>query len=884
MNNFNKYYLKENKAIIFVMVLFFLIPFISFSQITLYGRVAEEQSDEPISNVSILIKNAKESYLINFTSSDENGNYHIEFSKDADTLLIESSIISHLPVKKILIISKDKKSYNLNFSLHQRLTELDEILIEGKKRPINVKKDTTIYNINQFKDGTERVVEDLLKKLPGISIGDNGEIKFKGKQVVKVLLDNDNIFDSNYTIGTRNISSEIIEEIQAIEDYNSNPLLKGVKSSEDVAINLVLKDGMTDVSGNAEVGAGLKDKLLAKVNTIVVSKRLKGFSTLSYNNIGENYSPHNFATNSLDLSKINEYRQRTNNLVNSTGFNSTLPNNRISINDNFFNSNNALFRVNNKISLRANYNLFSDKLTRKEKHNTIYAFDDDVLEIVNSENITKKPLINTVEYELIYRINKKSLLTSIGKWDLQTIDKMAFGLNNNSVFDNATKSRDLLLKNDTEYSYKINEKEVLQFFSSISINTIPQNVNIRFEDQILDQEIKFKKNYFKLQSSYLSKVEQSEYELNLGYNFIEDFVDSNLNGLEVNNQNLMNDVYYKISNIYANFNFQYKWNKWRFITKLNNSLFQIKLNDINRFSVYDISFLSIRPTITINYSLNKISHFYLSGFMANQLPSANNIYSGLILTNSRSLRNNNFKFNLFNNNVSLLGFRINDFYSLFQFNASARYSYKKMGYINQFNIDENADFFTSIVDVTNNSNLDFNLDFEKYIHPLKTTINFNSSYTISRYQNIINDSELRNNTSKSLFGQLEMRTGFKSSLNFENKILFNNNEYSSNTNASNSFTSFQNDFSVKYLKNAFQLELESQYFKPDLSKNTRGDLFLDVLLNYKPSKSKLEYNITAKNLLNKKVYRNINTSDFSTSTFEHNLQERFILLSVQFKF
>lgn len=866
------------------MVLFFLMYANAFSQHIIKGKVIEDIDNEPIPYVSILIKNVKNAYLINFTSTDEEGNFSIELTKALDSVLIETSIISHLPKSELLIFDKTKKNYAINFRLQQRLTVLEEVYIEGKKPKITVKIDTTLYNVNQFKDGSEHVVEDLLKNLPGISVGDNGAIKFKGKQVTRVLLDGDNIFNENYTIGTKNIDFEIIEEVQAIEDYNTNPLLKGIKSSDDVAINLILKKGKTDISGNAEIGLGLEHKKLMKANTISVSKKLKGFSTISYNNIGENYSPHNFTSNIVELSKINESNQRTNDLVNSSGFNSNLPNNRISVNNNFFGSINALYKINEKLSFRANRNFFKDKLKRDELYNTTYKFENQELNISNQENSIKKPLINTFEYDLIYNINKKSLLTSTGKWDSQSIKKSAIGFNNEINFENITKSKDVFLKNDIEYTYRINNKNVLQFFGSLSSNDVPQNVDVLFENDALKQTIDFKKNYFKLQSSLISKAKKSEYELDLGYNFIENIIDSELQGLDNSNQYFTNDIYYKPTEIYANFVYRYRMDKWRFTTKLYNSLFNVKLNDLNLQTNYKESFVSVRPTFSVNYYFNKESFLYLDYALSNQLADADKVFSGLILTNNRTLSNNDFSFNLFNSQASTLGYRINDFYNLFQFNAYAKYGFKKYDYINELNVDELTNFYTSIVDVTNNKSLDFALDFEKYIHFFRSTINVNSLYSIYNYRNIINDSELRDNKSKSFFGQFHVQTGFQGHLNFENKVLFRNNVYTTSSNTSNSFTSFQNDFKIKYIKDYFQFVLNSQYFKPDLDQSTSGYLFLDAFLSYKTKNGKIEYQIKANNLLNKKVYININTSDYSTSIFEHNLQERFILFSILFKY
>jgi hypothetical protein len=200
------------------------------------------------------------------------------------------------------------------------------------------------------------------------------------------------------------------------------------------------------------------------------------------------------------------------------------------------------------------------------------------------------------------------------------------------------------------------------------------------------------------------------------------------------------------------------------------------------------------------------------------------------------------------------------------------------------NIDEDLSFNTSIVEAVDNKSLQFGFRLEKYVHFLRSTLNLNTNYTIRQYQNIINDSGLRDNTSKNLFAEFKIRTGFKGSFNIENNVYVNNNFFETEVGGSNEFTSFQNDFSIKYIKNSFQFIINTQYFKPDLKQDISGDLFLDASIRLTSKNKKIEYMLKANNLLNQKRFRNINSSDLSISTFEHNLQERFALLSVGFRF
>ena len=213
-------------------------------------------------------------------------------------------------IKHLNGIQKNRQGIILNFNLENKPTELEEVVIT-KEVPIRIKNDTTTYNPESFKDGTERVVEDLLKKLPGIKVEENGEIKFKGKSIKKFLLDGDDLFNSQYTTGSKNLSVDMVEKVQAIENFNENAMLKGLVNAEDVAINILLKKGKTDLSGDAFFSYGIQDRYNVSMTGLFVNKKTKGFLTTAYNNIGNNYSPYDFSSEITSLSQKSEKEEQT---------------------------------------------------------------------------------------------------------------------------------------------------------------------------------------------------------------------------------------------------------------------------------------------------------------------------------------------------------------------------------------------------------------------------------------------------------------------------------------------------------------------------------------------------------------------------------------------
>lgn len=871
-------------TIFFFVFSFFCTSTNLYSQHRIKGIVVDVLTKEKIPFVSILIKETDDK-IIDYTQTDDKGYFEIILeSRDLKSIVLETSILGYLSSQKeLLLLKEDNNHYEVNFNLTETSIRLDEVYIETSRKAINIKQDTTFYDINQFKDGSERVVEDILKKLPGISVSENGAIKFKGKQVTQVLLDNDNVFDSNYTVGTKNIGSEIVEGIQAIEDYNTNPLLKGIKTSEEIAINLILKKGKYDVSGNGEIAFGFDDKKLLKANVLSVSKKVKGFSTFSHNNIGEDYSPYNFVSNSIDIGKANEFEQRSSNLVQSINSNSSISDDRVRINNNFFGSANGLFKFNDKLSIRGNYSFYKDELVRKEELSNFYNLDSD-FSISTQRNSKREPLIKLFNYEIIYKINKKSYLTSIGKIENQQFHNGINGFNNENVFKNSTKSEDVFFKSTTEFTNRINDGTVLQVVNTFSINQIPQNIDTNYETDNYFQYIETKKKTFKLHSTLLSKIKKNEYSILLGYNYTENGLISDLNELVIENQYNSNNINYRLSESILKINYIYRANKWGFFSTLNSNLLKASIEDENIEANFDKYYFIVEPSFSFQYYLNKTSHLYFDYSLLNQLPNIENVYSGIIMTDNRTFSNNDFKFDLFYNHKSTVGYKIVDLYNLFQFNLFTSYNYKKYGYVSQLNISQDLDFFTSLTQITDNKSIQFWMDLEKYIHWFKSTLNFKSSYSINKYQNIINDSGLRDNIAKSFLSEFYIRTGFKSKLNFENKTILRITNFSNSMNNSNSVSSFQNDFTAKFSKSNFLFSVKGQYFNPELNNKEKGYVFLDFSVDYKPFDSRIEYSIRANNLLNHNVYRSVFTSDFSSSVFKYSLLERFLLMSVKFKF
>ena len=185
------------QKIILVFILLFKLN--SYSQNFIEGTTKDNKKEQIIS-ASIILKD-NTGNIIAYTYTDENGKYELNVEKTGTFILIANSMGFEQKSIDIRIENKNEKN-TIDFVLTPKVTELKEVII-NHDRPITIKKDTIIFNADSFKQGNEQVVEDLLKKIPGLNIDANGTIKVGNHEVEKVMIDGDDMFEKGYKILTK---------------------------------------------------------------------------------------------------------------------------------------------------------------------------------------------------------------------------------------------------------------------------------------------------------------------------------------------------------------------------------------------------------------------------------------------------------------------------------------------------------------------------------------------------------------------------------------------------------------------------------------------------------------------------------------------------------
>lgn len=213
----NNKYLK-----LFIFTLITTFPSIYKGQnMSIYGNVIDTLNDASKKNAVVMLVRLSDSVMIDFKRTDDNGGFY--FNTPMDT--VEIIISHHNNDDKVIFFfpSKDRMSLDLsNTILPEKSEMMNEVTIYAYKDPVFFRGDTLVFLADSFKTKANAVVEDLLKKLPGVEVDKNGSISSQGREVNKVLVDGDEFFGSDPTIATKNLGAKSIESVEIYEEENTD--------------------------------------------------------------------------------------------------------------------------------------------------------------------------------------------------------------------------------------------------------------------------------------------------------------------------------------------------------------------------------------------------------------------------------------------------------------------------------------------------------------------------------------------------------------------------------------------------------------------------------------------------------------------------------------
>lgn len=259
-------YIKKNGVIILLL----LAGFSSYAQqIKVSGKIIDTLKN-PLAYANILAIPDNDNEEVRFAVTEDNGNYKLGLSKN-QTYNITVSFLGF--TTQTMVMTTTEEDLIKNFILKENPDQLEEVIINYTP-PIVVKKDTITYDVSKFVTGEERKLRDALKKLPGVEVDRAGNVTVQGKKVTKVLVENKTFFTGDSKLAVNNIPADAVDKVEILDNYNEVAMLKGLQDSEDMAMNIKLKEDKKKFTfGDVEVGAGIKDRYLVHPNLFYYSPK-----------------------------------------------------------------------------------------------------------------------------------------------------------------------------------------------------------------------------------------------------------------------------------------------------------------------------------------------------------------------------------------------------------------------------------------------------------------------------------------------------------------------------------------------------------------------------------------------------------------------------------
>jgi hypothetical protein len=884
---------------VFAFSLFILLANISFSQIIsrkVFGKIFDPNSTG-IEYMNVLLMDKDSSEVLAYSFSESSGSYSIDIDTKDSIFFLVITGLDYTTISKKIIIQKELRQ---DITLESNPILINETIVKGK-RSVVARGDTITYNADSFRDSTERNLEELLEKLPGFEINkETGQIEVNGDVITKVVVDGDDLTGHNYSLLTKNIGAEVINKIQVIDHFQSNPLLRGVKQSNEKIINVTIKDNFNPVFGKIDAHLGWK-KLDLGLNLFTVTKNIKSLSFLKANNIGEvisylrdDISESKDADEEIQtVSTINQYATRFSSL------DAQLPTSNSIDKKASFNKSGIAFSSqiinlspDSKVITSITYN--KENVEKLVQSNYKYYLAQDTL-ILNEEN---KPTLkfNGINIGAKFIHNYKNKLRFF--WDNSLSNNSNNLLSIYSLNSDNSNNNDFSKVNDLSsrlgLTFKVKNNAALVLNATIDKNSLSENTQYFFSAPQIRQANLFsnfdsihqKMNHYgntkNVTIRYLTKIKNFQLNIYSSANNqkirLNPYLDYYLANKNILNQyNGSKSASISINELLVGSNINYVFKKIRLWADIYLSHSAVK-NPSYSFTK-NVIYASKNFNLDYNFSKDKALQLYYYDNQSNPTYESLNPYYTVI--DARSNMINQFNYLQANNTNFGITFKnkINDDQKYY-----AKIDYRKI----KNGALPSIDFFGPYSDrsfITNLSKYEtFNstIRWEKYIKYITGRIVIKPTFIASTYPISINKETSIN---KSKLKEIDLRYKSAISMYFSFLAGFKKGILDQSRNG-NTFqnTDFENQFldlTVKLFKRKVFLSAENELFK---FSNEQKRFFYSSLSAHYLSAKKYSIYLRLMNVFNNKTIVSQTASEFYLYQQVITVQPRFLLLGISTSF
>ena len=856
-----------------IYVLFLAVAVSAAAQVNVTGNVIEKERNEPIVGASVIVKGA-DGKIKKFASSKSDGGFSITMPS-ANGCRLEVTMMGFAKQS----IPLDSVSFPLTVYMEPGTTLLKEVTVKADR--IREQGDTITYNVGSFAQQQDRSIGDVLKRMPGIDVANNGKIQYQGEDINKFYIEGYDLLGGKYGIATNGISHEYVGAVEVMENHQPMQVLSGISFSDKAAINLKLKNkakATWTFHGDAGGGWSWQPEGAVWDGELFAMAAMPGFqniTTLRTNNTGESLSSSN-----TDF--FADRRQTGLSRYVGVGLPGvpSLSDKRTLFNRSFLVSTNNLWKLKNG-KFKANIDYSFNRVEAAAENITTYFLDDGNRIITENRSGTEHS--HSLSGKFIYELNQKTafinntLQTNID-WDDVSLTATGSLPNGQSA-----KLPDYYVSNRFKMIKRFKGKHLVTFQSVNEWESLPQNLECgMLNGELFQQNISDHAFYYTHESAaYAFNIKWVTLSLEGGIKGSLRSMDSQLTP-NIDNlpeelpgvtENVVNTNYLTV---YATPKFEY-WVR-RVNLTLNLPVSYAHYSFDKAIANHDDVYFS--PSLSFNWKPNNRFSGTLRGGLGRSPMNLNLIHPGLIMTNYRTLKSG-----------------VDDFYNLSSQNVSASVSYKHTRHglfangivmhswshipytmaqqlYGDYVVYSYADAKSDGKTLMAMGNVGKTLDF------MRGSCNVNGSFSRSE-SHLLSQRQSVNSVSSSwtVGGKISGRPCRWFS--FDYRIDYSDSHLTMNGMSESWLSTMENELSLTFIPlSKWQWTVSCEHYRNELTEHQyKNVVMLDTKLTFQLNK-RIEFAASLTNILNKRSYNYTTYSQLSSFESQRQLRGRQLLLSI----
>jgi hypothetical protein len=870
-------------------ILLLCISNIAFTQSTITGRV-QTKEEQPISSASVTISDSINGNILAFAISGAKGEYQIDVSSPLKDLVLQVRAFNYAFESRTI----PNKTAEYNFTLTPKPTELPNVIV--KPPPISKRGDTLNYLVSEFADQKDRSIADVLNKMPGIEVQGDGRVLYQGKPIQKFYIEGMDLLEGKYNLANQNLPHASVSSVQVLENHQPIRILDSLVPTDRASLNIKLKNNIT-ITGSGRAGIGTAPLLWdAAITPMLFRKQTQFIGSYQANNTGNDVSRQ---LKNLTLENLMEQ------MDNQTSASQTLrlidaasppvSSNRYLDNNVHLLTGNLLTKLNKNLELRINSSYLNDAQKRAGDATTIYFTPQG--EVALTEAITNRYFTNELNNQFTLQQN-----TPKGFFKNMLTVNLHQNSGRGNIYNMADSIGQMLATPMRQVSNQLRwitpiGKQLISLYSLLHYDNLPHRLSITPGSfaNLLNSGEAFTLLQQEFGQQHFNTHHYAELTKGLKKWTITPRVGINTTSQTTESQatidkilapaNARNNITANYTRPYAKASLIYKVPGLDVNFSLPVSGHFFGLKDAVKDSNANQQFVTFDPNVYANYTLNAFWRVTAMAARQNSFSNFNQIFTGLVTDNYRSIRINNLPIAQSRSTMASTGlFFRNPIKSVF-----SHLTYQFYQTLNPFIIENiiNPDGSRQMVVIPqpNKANIhNMQVKASKYITNIKTTFTLGAELSHNQSNQII-DGLLTKSINRSVKPNAKINTRIGTVFAYEYQV-----DYTLATNElkgkqSNRFNMLTQSLQLHlYPAKNHYIGLMGEHFYNYAVGEKTNIVYPDITYRYTISKKRIDLQLSAMNLLNERTYITTRFNDFYFYQSNFQIRPRQLLASVKFQF